>query len=312
MLLYPIFASAAKKALAYRGDGAPSAPNYYPWTWKDLAYEPFSFKCGKWVLRGFKYSKKGVKEFKGLVTFFHGLGSGHYAYVNLCNMLAQAGYLVYAYDNPGSGLSEGRVIGSLSEAPKAQKAFYEYLDKHTSIKDLPRYAIGHSWGGFTALCALQEQYRVKKVVSISGFDSVKQIFLSAVPIAKLMKCEIWLYQTIHYGKLGRLSGLELMKNTNKEVLYIQGEQDKVVNFKDNGLRFQQELKDKKNIHFLFKKDSAHNPYWTKEVEDYYLSCVEGKDSIMSLDRPLGRTFKDDWWRSVDPSIEKAILDFLAS
>jgi hypothetical protein len=101
-----------------------------------------------------------------------------------------------------------------------------------------------------------------------------------------------------------------MKNTNKEVLYIQGRQDKVVDFKDNGLRFQKELKDKKNIRFLFKKDSAHNPYWTKEVEDYYLSCVEGKDSIMSLDRPLGRTFKDDWWRSVDPSIEKAILDFL--
>ena len=76
-MLATILLFALRKAMACRYDGAPNLDYSFP---KDFGMEsePFSFRSGKWLLRGERVLPKG--EPKALVVFFHGLGAGHTAY----------------------------------------------------------------------------------------------------------------------------------------------------------------------------------------------------------------------------------------
>ena len=312
MILNPIFRSIIKKSLHFRGDGWPSAPYYFPWTWENLECEPFSFFSGKWRINGLRYWKKGNSKPKATVAFYHGIGAGHYAYVNLINLLAQAGYLVYAYDNQGSGFSEGTAIDSLSVSVVNQKDFYAFLDQDPKARGLPRYACGHSWGGFTALCALQSEYGVSKVCSISGFDSVANILCDLNKSAAKFKKTLLSVQKHDFGELGLLSGLELMKKTDAKVLYIQGDKDTLVPYQTNGKVFQKELKDKPNIRFLIRKGWGHNPYWDRKTEEYEIKLNDPKEGMGSFNRSPNLRFRDELLRSVDPLVAKAIVDFFRS
>ncbi len=308
-MLELLIRSLAKKSLHMRGDDLPTAPYYYPWTWENLEYEPFSFVSGKWKLRGFRYWKKGIGQPKAQVTFFHGVGSGQYAYTSLINMVAQAGYLVYAYDNVGSGISEGTAIDSLSYAAINQRDFYRFLDEDPKAQGLKRYSIGHSWGGFAALVSLLPEYRVEKVVSIAGFDSVAGIYADTVPALKKLQGPLKRAQRLSFGDLGLVSGLELMKQTSAKVLYIQGDKDVAVPYKSNGKVFQEALKDKPNISFIIRPGMQHNPYWTKQVEDYTKTLFNPKNGMGTTNWDPDTKVDHAALRSLDPEIEKAIIDF---
>ena len=77
----------------------------------NLNARPIDFKSNKGqTLNGFLYSNAKVDTYKALVVFSHGMGAGHHAYTTEINYFAQKGYLVWAYDNTGSCLSEGKKL----------------------------------------------------------------------------------------------------------------------------------------------------------------------------------------------------------
>ena len=275
-----ILLAAVHKAFGYRGDGEPQL-YYFSGADFGVSSEAFSFHSGKNLLRGEKFFLPGVKP-KALVFFFHGLGGGYSSYTNEIAAIVKQGYWVYAYDNTGSMTSEGETIGCLAQSLLDQKAFFEYFDPLDQT-GLPRYAIGHSWGGFTALGALDPKYHVDKVVSISGFLSLVNVMETQV---KALKKFEWLLRRAlrkGYGRYGDLEMTDLIAHTSARVLYIQGEADNLVTPSLGYDVLARLFKDKENVELMLVPGAMHNPYWTLEAQKYFYDLAREKHFA-------GRTF----------------------
>lgn len=272
-----------------------------------LKAEPFSFYSKKLKLNGYRYFYN-QNQFKGVVIFFHGAGNGHLAYTREINALAQEGYLVYAYDNSCCGSSEGEGFWNFSQSLVDQKYFFRFLDKDEKARELKRYAMGHSWGGFTAMASLaNDDYKIQKVVEFSGFKSVLQLFQEKSPETKgiswLLKIMNWRY----FGKLGNIDTLKVLKKTDKKVMLVHGDLDEMVSFKNVFLEFEKELQGKENIKFVISHDRQHQPYFSLSAQNYYLDLIkrgvlEGKLVNEEIDY-----FK---LTEEDPEIMKEVFGFL--
>lgn len=305
-MLSTILLKALQKAMDFRFDGQPCL-SYFDEKDVGISAEPFSFLSGKCLLRGKKYFLDGQKH-KAVVIFFHGAGAGHSAYTLEISALVKQGYLVYAYDCTGCMTSEGTGFGNFAQSLLDQEAFFRFLDQEPSL-DLPRYAIGHSWGGFTALGALKKDYHVSKAVCISGFFSVADMLCLQAP--KLKKFESLLYRALKkgYGDYGVKSMLDLMEESDAEVLYIQGEADPVVPKPMHYDVLVERFQNNSRVHALLVPGAMHNPYWTLEAQKYFLE-IQKKHHI--LDKSFDNHASIDYAKlnCDDPKVMKAIFDFL--
>lgn len=313
-LLYPFVKHHLSTYFSFRSDGSPVAPTYFPWEFKDLHYEPFSFYSKGWKINGYSYTY-GEKKPKGLIVFHHGLGAGHFSYTALIYDLAKMGYLVYAYDNIGCALSEGERVENMALAAITQKDFYAYLEGDPKAKGLRRYAVGHSWGGFIALCSLGGDYKIEKVISFAGFTSMINILTSRAPKGSLIGSgvvgDMRRYLKSAYGDIALFDALEELKTTDKKVLYIQGDKDEMVSFERNGKAIMDVAKGNKNVSLMVRKGMNHDPFWTKEGERYYLSLVKEKKAFISREREKNVTYDRRLLTENDPEVLKAINDFLS-
>ena len=263
-----------------RHDGNPSLRYFNP-TEYGAKCLPFSFLSGENRLNGGRYYVDG--PFKGLVVFFHGAGAGHEAYGELIASIAKQGYLVYAYDNTGCMQSEGKDCNGLAQPLVDQAAFFDFLEKDDMAKGLRRFSVGHSWGGYASLGCLQEQYQVEKIVCISGFDSA--VKMASYANEKTRKAEKIIYKFLKdkYGPLGVYDGLSMMKKTEKDVLLIYGENDNTVDPKLFFHVYEEETKDNPHIEFLRVKNRGHQPYWSEEAQNYFISYFRDKNPKKVLD-----------------------------
>ena len=308
MILDRILLSALKKAMAFRCDGQPQLSYFWPEEY-GVSSTPFSFRSGKWTLRGNRYFVPSMSP-KALVVFFHGIGAGANAYMQEICALAKQGYLVYAYDNTGCMTSEGQTVGFFPQSLLDQACFFEFLDHEEQAKGLRRFAVGHSWGGYTALGSLQKKYRVEKVVSISGFVSLKDIVLSQAKSLERLEAVLEKALRRGYGEYGALDLLNLMETTDARVLYIQGENDNLVTKQKNYDLLHQRFSNKPNISLMLVEGAMHNPYWTLEAQAY--AALLGKDGFIEKGFDNSRVIDYAKLNHDDPVVMKAIFDFLAT
>ncbi len=309
MLFVRLIDRAFAKGLGGRGDGTPNLRYFKPSDFGVDGEESFEFLSGENVLRGARYYVKG-KPIKGLLIFFHGLGAGHTAYSQQIAAFAKQGYMVYAYDNTGCMISSGKDMVGLPMPLFDQRNFFQYLDRQEDVASLKRYAVGHSWGGYAAFGALKEEYHIEKVVSLAGFRSALDTTMQRAPALRKMKGLLKYYFRKRFGEDGVFDGLEMMKKTNKPVMYVQGENDAVVPFEACFLTFQKELEGHDNISFLRVPKRAHQPYWTEDAQKYYADLF-GVHHFHTLDRDP--SFAVDYSRLMadDEKVLQAIFDFLA-
>ena len=102
-------------------------------------------------LRGKIYLKDGAAERDEVVVFIHGMGPGHAAYTTEIAYFCSLGYTVLALDSLGCGLSGGRNIKGMYEGVKTAVAAIDLARARFPEKKI--YLVGHSWGGYSALCA---------------------------------------------------------------------------------------------------------------------------------------------------------------
>ena len=305
-LLYPLIGKIFEKMFGGRGDGSP-ALTYFTADDYGVRSRPFSFLSGKNLLRGEAYFVDESPK-KGLVVFFHGLSAGRSSYTSEIAYLAKAGYLVMAYDNTGCMQSEGASMNGLSQAVLDQKAFFEFLDKQEEIKGMPRFAIGHSWGGYLAFMATNPLYRVKKAVSVAGFFSVDTLCVSAAPKAKGLQKTIRGYIAHRFGKDAAKSGLDYVKESGIPVLYVQGDRDFVVPTKDHYGYLKKHAKEYPNVTLRLQKNRAHQAFWTEDGQAYY-DRVFGKrgEKKFTIEDLLAIDYSE--MNVDDPKLMKAIVDF---
>ncbi len=307
MLISLYVYSIIRKICGKRYDGSPAFPY---WRADDfgITEERFGFYSGKWRLSGSKYFKKGVKP-KAIVIFFHGLGDGRASYIKEICLLAEEGYLVYAYDNMGSMESQGSEIRSLDHAANDQKAFFSYLDNEICVKGLKRYAIGHSWGGWAAMMSAKKEYGVEKIVSLSGYISFPELIRCRFPkFVSFFKPAFWFASRLADLKNGGKNAINAIKrNKSVKVLYIQGSEDDIVPLKVGFSPLRKAFFGNPSVEFLYVEGSKHSPFRTTGSEAYVSNLLKiglndpAKNLDMKMDLEKATEENQPVW--------KAIFDF---
>jgi pimeloyl-ACP methyl ester carboxylesterase len=269
MILYTILAHSFDQAVNHkRSDGSPAYP-YFKASDFGVNEKPFSFHSGPWILRGSRYAF-GPGPYKALLVFFHGYGSGRNAYAKPISLFARQGYLVYAFDYTGCMESEGPYIYGLGQVGKDQKAFFEWLDHDPEAQGLDRYVLGHSWGGYAALLASNPVYKVKKIISIAGFNRVSDEYKALIPQekSKLLFFLTRFYLWVRLGKWGNLAASEVIKKSTCRILYLQGDEDKMVTLAAGMNSLKKDLPDQANLTYEIVPHRGHQCFLTMESEDY--------------------------------------------
>lgn len=257
-----------RKFLYKRGDGDLRIK--YPYEYKDISREKISFKNkDSATLSGYIYKDENNKNPKALIVIVHGIGYGHFYLLPLIRKLVHDGYIVLAYDQYGSGISEGKYVSSTLRGIFDLECALEYISTNETINKLDLYLLGHSWGGFTVINALNiKDNDIKKIISISGFNNENDLIKPSSKIVKYLSWAIYIRNFFHYGKLAFFSSYKsLLNNKSAKVMYLQGEDDNIVSPNLSGYKFK-EIEEKNNLlKVIMFKDKGHAPQVTKKAQE---------------------------------------------
>lgn len=271
LLILLIVAVAEPLVFGRRGDGSISIKYPLPSDFENLSTRKSYFvnnQGNRFVT--IEYTDKKIKKFKGVILFIHGIGIGHFYALRIINELCKQGYIVVAYDQYASGLSEGRKIISMKCATRDVKFAVKYIEENYS--NYPFYVMGHSWGGYAASISLHFSNKIEKAVIISGFNTEEDA-VRAYHIGPIMRFMMKITGFLRYGKNANLSALKCFKETKARVLYLQGNEDSIVLPKYSGFKFQKKLEGKPNITVKEYNCKGHSPFLTNDCEKLFKSTL---------------------------------------
>ena len=129
--------------------------------------EPKAKICG-WLL------KSPVPRSRGAVVVFHGIRDHKRSMLSTGKLLARNGYDAVLLDHRGQGHSEGQWLTfGIRESQDAQQIL-ELLLRRGDIQP-PLGAIGFSYGAATAIQLAGRDARVRAVVAVASFESMKRV-----------------------------------------------------------------------------------------------------------------------------------------
>lgn len=255
-----------RKIFYHRGDGAMSIDYAQFREFENLKRRKIAFRNNKKdKLIGYVYSKKNAKKFKALVAVSHGIGFGHSYLFNLINALCESRFLVFAFDMTGSGVSGGRYIKSLLQSIDDINAALSVTRSDIEMSKLPLYLFGHSWGAFASMNALHfEKNNIKKVVAVSGFNKETDLARGKGTSLKFAKFLMDVHNRIHFKNTAKLNSFDALNKTIAKVLYLQGEDDVIVNPDSSGHLFASIKRE--NIKVIMYPNKGHSPFVDSDAE----------------------------------------------
>lgn len=197
---------------------------------KEYPQELIQFPSGDHMLQGYLL---GAENTKGLVVVVHGLGGGAEGYLTPMMYLVNQGYQVFAYDNTGYHLSEGKNSVGLPQAVDDLDAALSFIEGEKRFAGLPVYLFGHSWGGYSVCAVLNFNHKVKAVVSVSGFNDPKKMIVEwakriagkwayvAIPFMRI-------HQRLVFGKKLDITAVDGINKADVPVLLVHGSEDPTV------------------------------------------------------------------------------------
>ena len=198
----------------------------------DYPREEVIFRSGENTLKGFLY---GMDNKKGLIVFAHGIGSGHEFYLGLITRLVDRGWSVFAYDCTGSGYSEGDGTNGLAQSVIDLDKALDFAENDSRTKDMDKYVLGHSWGGYAAAAVLNFDHDVKACISMSGYNTpfaelAENCDSSYGMAGKLLYPLVWLYNKAEFGRNSSWSAVDGINKSGIPVLVIHGDNDEVIKY----------------------------------------------------------------------------------
>lgn len=179
------------------------------------------------------YTDRPEEECAKAVLFCHGMGAGHAAYMTEIARLASFGYAVVAYDSIGCGLSHGKNARGFYANVQSAVAACIAVRADKQLKLLPLYAVGHSWGAYTALC-LTKIVGLRAVVALSGFNTPARMMAdSAAPVMGGLLSALclpmwWLVNVIKFGFKGNANASRRIERSNTPAWIAYGARDKTI------------------------------------------------------------------------------------
>ena len=148
----------------------------------------------------FVYKWEPESEPKAIVQILHGLAEHAKRYTRLAEALCNEGYVCYAEDHPGHGLTAGDLTEATLKGragvlgPSGWRGVVKEIHNLSNIikkehPNLPLFLIGHSWGAFLAQDYIQDWGDEIKGCVLSGTNGkVRGIVIKAGKL--LLKSEI--------------------------------------------------------------------------------------------------------------------------
>jgi len=154
---------------------------------------------------------------KDTVLLLHGWESNTHRWRNLIKKLQEADFNILAFDAPAHGNSTGKKL----HVPLYSHTLLHFLDKYE-----PRYLVGHSMGGMTALYAdyINSDSSVEKIVTIGSpcdFENFMHQYRNILKFNKRVwnamnkRLKIWLGYHFHEFSSANF----VIKNTKKGLLF---------------------------------------------------------------------------------------------
>lgn len=246
-----------------RGDYTPQqfTNNYYYEHYEsDYPRVNVSFTSGENMLQGYIY---GAENDKALLVFAHGIGSGHESYMKSLLWFVDNGWRVFAYDATGSGSSGGACTKGLPQSALDLDAALDYIEADPELSALPRFLMGHSWGGYAVTAVLNFGHEVDGVASVSGYaEPVEMIYEFASGVVgdfrPLIYPSICLYNKLLFGEYAGLSAVDGINSTDAPVLVIHGTEDETIGYEESAIMHKRELITDPNAEFLTLEGCTHN------------------------------------------------------
>ena len=231
-----------------------------------LKREILSVRSGEVDLAAYYYP---VESQKGLVVVVHGMHSGADDYLPIIEAMVKGGYAVFAYDATGNYSSGGESGIGMCQQLRDLDAVLDFLASSEKYADMPKLLIGHSWGGFSTMCAPLYHPDVAHLVAISGFVSVDTIQSQIVPfLLAFSRGKLRSVEAKENPSYISSTATEALKRTDIPVLIIHSVDDKIVSYKKNFLPLKSALADKENVRFLTVNGKNHSPNYTDDATKY--------------------------------------------
>ena len=259
-LLFSVFII-NKKFFGSRGDFSNIVSHTVPSDYPDILSTKITTKNENNVtLRGYFYKLKKDEKPKGLIIFFHGVGGGQNMYQAQIMYFVRNNYYVIAFDNEGSGMSDGKCIGSLGQCNNDARAVLKFVNSIDEFKSLPIYTLGHSLGGYASICStLNNILPIKKSVSISGFHDLVSISMVRIPKGLFfLRPFIYLFGYIECGKTCNYTmSKAIKKNPHIKFFHLQGSNDDIVPNKISSDKLTKKTKNAKNFKMKIYEGAEH-------------------------------------------------------
>jgi pimeloyl-ACP methyl ester carboxylesterase len=282
-------------AFSRRFDFHPKLKYFTIKDFPDMDMDSIEFKNqhGHFLRGGFYYDDQ-LQPHTKLMIFSHGIGPGHQAYTHLIHAFVKKGYVVFAYDNMGCGLSQGQSIRGIPQAINDLQDALTYIEK-TTYASLPKTLLGHSWGAYAVLRAARMNFNIANIISIAPFNDVTEMLGKYLPWIKRFKWFVKINNHMMFGKLSTVTSSEILATSKTKTLVIAGEKDDDVPLKGNYDLFIQSNNPLSKVYLA--KNHRHNPYLSFRAESYVIDTI--LKGTVNLAKEKNNEVLDAFFNSID-------------
>jgi len=234
-----------------------------------LQVHPYAFPASTGhTLQGYFYHYENPFP-QSLLVFEHGMGNGHRAYMREIEILAKAGFLVFAYDHTGCMASGGEGCRGFAQSLADLDDCFRALKQEEALQGYDLSVIGHSWGGYSTMNITALHPQITHVVSMCGFISVEQILKQSFSgLLKGYIPAIFALEKKTNPKYADINALQTLANTQAKILLVYSADDSMIRKDLHYDVLHEFLSSRENIRFLLLANKDHNPTYTREAVVY--------------------------------------------
>ncbi len=299
---------------------------YMRWAdYEDFERETVTFPSGDETLTGYIYGMDNAA--KGLVVISHGLGEDSEGYIGETKYFVDNGFMVFAYDNTGSGVSTGdSCIGLVQSVIDLDNAL-TYVEQNPVFRGLPICLYGHSWGGYATTAILNYDHDIIAVASLAGYnDSLEEMmYVGKSLLGSFVYVEkpfVWLTLRMTFGdrmNLTATSGINRAEHT--AVMIIQGDQDDFVGFDGPCIYANRDKITRDDVQFVLLEGREHGnlmmdhseerlAYMEQLNQEYNLILEEYANEVPDeIAKEWNDTIDKELTSQLDEELFEKILDF---
>ena len=277
-----------------------------------LPRETFNIQSGDNMLMAYYYP---AESSRGLVVLAHGFRSGADDYLPLIKAVVERGFSVLTYDVTGVYSSEGDSMIGMCQSLCDIDRVLTFAGKDERFASMPKFVLGHSWGGYAASSVLALHGEIKGAALIAPMNNGATVMLEkgeehAGKIAYSAKPIFAGYQRMLFGDYVNYNGVVGINSTDVPVLIAQGVDDTVITPNGQSITAHLDELTNPNVTLYWGRgvQGSHTGIWhSVESEEYRQQideCVKKMEG--ELDRKLTDSERAEIYSTVDHELYSAV------